>query len=128
MSRFAFLAALTLGAWAFVSPAFAQAYFAEIDDLPMPAGFAQSAPAQTFETQEGFLILAEAEGRAPLLEVRDFYYETLPQLGWAVSPRDDGVLMFQRGRERLTFTLERAGASTHLGARLAVSTGPAGSD
>jgi hypothetical protein len=120
MSRFAFLAALTMAA-----PAFAQeGYFAEIDDLPMPAGFTQSAPARTFETPEGFLLIVEAEGRATPLAVRDFYYETLPQLGWGLSPRDDGVLMFQRGRERLTFTVERDGARTRLGARLAVSTGP----
>lgn len=128
MSRFAFLVALTLAATAFASPAGAQArYFAEINDLPLPPGFTETAPAHTFETQDGFLILAAAEGPATGLEVRDFYYEALPALGWGLSPRDDGVLMFQRGRERLTFTYEQEDRRARLGARLAVSTNP-GSD
>jgi hypothetical protein len=114
MSRFAFIAALTLAA-----PAFAQAgYFAEIDDLPLPPGFAQLAPASIVEGPDGRLVVAYAEGRARGLAVREFYYEALPQLGWAVSPRDDGALSFVRGRERLSFTLVQNGERARLGVRL----------
>ena len=101
MSRFLFAAALT-----FAAPAYAQAgYFSAIEDLPIPPGFVEQAALPGFEGGEGRIVLAQAEGAPSGLEVRDFYYETLPQLGWAVSPQPDGALVFVRGRERLSFTV-----------------------
>lgn len=123
MSR-AFFAAAAI---AIAAPAYAEArFFAAIEDLPMPPGFAETGAASAFDGAEGRLVVAYAEGEASGLEVRDFYYETLPQLGWAVSPRNDGVLMFQRGRERLTFTLDQEGRRTRLGVRLAILRAPGG--
>jgi hypothetical protein len=108
------------------APAFAQtAYFSAIEDLPLPPGFSESAPPGLFESPEGRLIAVSAEGAGEGLVVRDFYYAALPSLGWTVSPREDGVLMFQRGRERLTFTVERVGARTLLGAQVLVLSDPA---
>ena len=116
MTRFAFIAALICAA-----PAFAQtAYFTAIDDLPLPPGFSESAPPGVFESAEGALIAVSAEGAGEGAMVRDFYYETLPALGWAESQREDGVLEFRRGRERLMFTVERIGSRTLLGAQLLV--------
>lgn len=104
------------------SPASAEVgYFAAIEDLPMPPGFAEAGEASTFDAGEGRIVLAFAEGDLPGLAVRDFYYEVLPQLGWSASPQLDGALVFQRGRERLSFTLEDVDGRTRLGARLAVS-------
>jgi hypothetical protein len=96
------------------------AYFAAIEDLPLPPGFAEREPAPGFAGDGGRITLAFAEGDLAGLAVRDFYYEVLPQLGWSVSPQPDGALVFQRGRERLSFTLENIGGRTRLGARLAV--------
>lgn len=116
MSRFAFAAALL---WA--SPVAADVnYFATIEDLPMPPGFAEQAPAQEFAGAGGRIVLGFAAGELSGLEVRDFYYENLPQLGWSVSPQPDGVLVFQRGRERLSFALEREDGRTELGVQLAI--------
>jgi hypothetical protein len=114
-------AALFAGAVICTGPAVAQsAYFAAIPDLPMPPGYVERDAGATFENEAGRIVLAEAEGESPGLAVRDFYYDSLPALGWAVSPRADGVLEFQRGRERLSFTVERAGSRTRLGARLVI--------
>lgn len=120
--RFVLLAAALLLA----APAFAQtAYFSALDDLPLPPGFSESAPPGVFESPEGELIALSAEGAGDGLAVRDFYYATLPALGWTESARADGVAEFRRGRERLTFTIARAEGRILLGAQVLVLTSPA---
>ncbi len=125
MSRFAlaFVAALT-------APALAEAsYFASIEDLPLPPGFSERASAgEGFGSESGRIVLVAAEGELTPVAVRDFYYETLPQLGWSVSPQTDGALVFQRGREQLSFTVETANGRTRLGARLVVAAAPSNGD
>lgn len=114
-------ALILAAAIACAAPASAEtAYFSSIDDLPLPPGFAESAAGSAFQSADGRIVLVAAEGDLAGLGVRDFYYEALPPLGWSESPQSDGTLVFQRGREQLTFTLERIGARTHLGARLIV--------
>jgi hypothetical protein len=117
VSRFAFAAVLICA-----TPALADvAYFTSIEDLPLPPGFTErEAPAQ-FESTEGRLVLAYAEGELSGLAVRDFYYEALPPLGWSVSPQPDGALIFVRAREQLSFTVEQRDGRTRLGARLVVA-------
>lgn len=117
MSRFALAVVIALAA-----PTQADArYFSGIDDLPLPPGFTELVvSAESFAGPGGRIVLAQAEGAAPGLAVRDFYYEALPQLGWGLSPQADGSLVFQRGRERLSFTVETADGRTRLGARLVV--------
>lgn len=116
MTRLIFLAALC-----FAAPAFAQtAYFSAADDLPLPPGFSESAPPGVFEAPEGSILALSAEGGGDPLAVRDFYYETLPALGWVEQRRADGALEFRRGAERLSFTLERVGQRLLLGVRVAV--------
>jgi hypothetical protein len=73
-------------------------------------------------------VFVAAEGALTPLAVREFYYETLPQLGWSVSPQTDGALVFQRGREELSFTVETVNGRTHLGARLVVAAAPSNGD
>ncbi len=73
--------------------------------MPLPPGLTEIEAASSFEGQ-GRIVFAEAEGRADGLAVRDFYYATLPQLGWSTSV-EGGAVVFQRGRERLQFFLTR---------------------
>jgi len=121
MNRFVFLAALFLAA-----PAYAQtAYFSALDDLPMPPGFSESAPPGVFEAPEGRILALSAEGGGEGLAVRDFYHEALPALGWTEHVRADGALEFRRGRERLSLTLERAGARWLLGVQVVWVAAPA---
>jgi hypothetical protein len=49
-------------------------------------------------------------------------------LGWALSPRADGVLVFQRGRERLTINIRRDSGGSHVAADLVVLPAPLTSD
>jgi hypothetical protein len=125
MSRFA-LAFVAV----FAAPVLAEAaYFSAIEDLPLPPGFTERAsPGEGFTSESGRIVLVVADGALTPLAVRDFYYETLPQLGWSVSPQTDGTLVFQRGREELSFTVETANGRTRLGARLVVEGGPSNGD
>jgi hypothetical protein len=104
------------------APASAQThYFAAIEDVPLPPGFVEGeAEASAFAGEGGRIVLAAAEGELSGLAVREFYHENLPRLGWSLSPQPDDALVFQRGRERLSFTVESTGGRTWLGARLAV--------
>lgn len=116
MSRFLFVAALVCAA-----PAYAETrYFSELSDMPMPPGFEESDTAVGFDGAGGRLVMARAAGDLPSQEVRSFYAECLPALGWGLVPRADGVLMFQRGRERLTLTVHAENGRTLLGADLVV--------
>ncbi len=118
MSRALFASVVLLAA-----PAFAETrYFAEIPDLPMPAGFAQQGGAVAFENGQGRIIVVAAEGAGEMLAVRDFYYDTLPQLGWGESV-EGSAAVFVRGRERLTIFIEREGERISLRAQLVI--GPA---
>lgn len=99
VSRFVFIAALI---WA--APAAAQTtYFASIEDLPLPAGFAESTGGWSMQTEAGALTEVRAAGRGSIEQVRAFYDLALPALGWSHSPQLDQSLVFQRGRERLMF-------------------------
>ncbi|MBC7769010.1 MAG: hypothetical protein H7124_09505 [Phycisphaerales bacterium] len=104
MSRLFFLAAMICAA-----PAHAEtSFFADIPDLPLPSGFAEAQTGPSFHAGDGRLVFAEAVGAGDGLAVRDFYYDTLPQLGWSQSA-ENGAVVFQRGRERLHLFLIREG-------------------
>lgn len=103
-------------------------YFSALSDVPMPPGFAESDGAVGFDGASGRLVAARAIGDLSEAAVRDFYIACLPQLGWALSPRADGVLVFQRGRERLSFTLRSESGRTYLSADLVVQSAPTGTD
>lgn len=122
MSRALFIAALVCAA-----PAAAETrYFADIPDLPLPPGFAEVAVPPAFEGQ-GRLVFAEALGAGDGLAVRDFYYETLPQLGWSERV-EAGAVVFQRGRERLHLFLIRENSQVRLRVQLAVRPAAANAD
>lgn len=113
--------AFFIAAFFVATPACAEtAFFAEIPDLPLPPGFAQTTPGMSFESERGRIVVAEAIGAGEMLAVRDFYLETLPHLGWGESAEDE-MLVFIRGRERLHFYIERVDGRIRLRAQLAIA-------
>ncbi len=115
MSR-ALIFALVLAA----APAFAEArFFRALEDVPLPPGLTETEPGFAFDAGSGRIVEAHAEGRASAAAVRDFYVDTLPALGWSLSPGGE-ALVFQRGRERLTLSISARDAGTRLEARLIV--------
>ncbi len=98
-----FLAALLL----FAPAAHAQTRFLEdLDDVPLAQGLEEDrGAALVFDKPAGRIVEAEAAGDVRQEEVRGFYAETLPQLGWEAGGPDS----FTRGEERLTLTYSREG-------------------
>ena len=65
------------------SPAFAVTYLSAIADLPLPDGLAEQTDKSTvFDAPLGRIITAYATGTVDADEVRDFYDDALPPLGW----------------------------------------------
>ena len=102
------------------APAFAEArFFRTLEDVPLPPGLTEVDAGFAFEGEAGRIVTARAEGRAAAAAVRDFYVDTLPALGWSLSPGGEAIV-FQRGRERLTLSISTRDAGTRLEARLVV--------
>ena len=75
-----FLAVLLLAP---VVPAWAVTYLSAIADLPLPDGLAEQTDKSTvFDAPLGRIITAYATGTVDADEVRDFYDDALPPLGW----------------------------------------------
>lgn len=114
MSRFVFAAALICAA-----PAFAEtAYFVHIDDVPIAPGLSETPGSFAFaDTGAGARIVgASAQGQGQAEQVRAFYQEALPQLGWALSVGSGGEneTVYLRGREQLSLSFFQRGEEFEL--------------
>jgi hypothetical protein len=124
MSRGVFLAIALLA-----TPASAETrYFSEISDVPMPAGFSESNSAVGFDSANARLVVADAAGPETMEQVRAFYAQSLPALGWSPSPTNDDSVVFVRGRERLTLDVRAADGRTQLHVQLVVRPPPPDGD
>jgi hypothetical protein len=124
MSRGVFLAIAVLAA-----PASAETrYFSELSDVPMPPGFSETNSAVGFDSASARLVVADASGAETMAQVRAFYAQSLPALGWSPSPTNDGSVVFVRGRERLTLDVRAADGRTQLHVQLVVRPPPPDGD
>ena len=78
------------------------AFLAEYEDLPLPAGLTELPGGTLFEAPAGRIVEAQAVGELTAQQVRAFYSETLPQLGWEKTAETT----FRRDRELLTIRIE----------------------
>lgn len=68
---------------ALVNPAWAVTYLSAIADLPLPDGLTEQPDKSTvFDAPLGRIITAYASGTIDADDVRDFYDDALPPLGW----------------------------------------------
>ncbi|MBT5429767.1 MAG: hypothetical protein HOK89_07585 [Rhodospirillaceae bacterium] len=78
------------------------AFISILNDVPLMSGLKiQKQTALIFDTPSGRIVEVAAVGKIPLLKVREFYADTLPQLGW----RDVGKNIFSRDKEILSINL-----------------------
>ena len=78
------------------------AFISILNDVPLMSGLKiQKQTALIFDTPSGRIVEVAAVGKIPLLKVRKFYTDTLPQLGW----RDVGKDIFSRDKEILSINL-----------------------
>lgn len=82
----------------------ADAFLSVLDDMPLMPGLTElTDQAADFETPEGRIVDAAAEGAVAEKSVLAFYDRTLPALGW----KREGSGRFVRDRERLAITVSR---------------------
>ena len=112
-------AALVLGlglplALAAVPAAADTAFVAGGEDLPLMPGLAEVEGAATvFDAPQGRIVETFAAGAVSADDVRSFYGQTLPQLGWvAVDSAPSGPTEFRREGERLTLEITAAASTT----------------
>jgi hypothetical protein len=75
-------ATLVLGLLLLAAPAAAQSFVDGIDDLPLMPGLAQTGDSSVFDSPQGRVVEALAEGRVLPGVVAAFYARTLSELGW----------------------------------------------
>jgi hypothetical protein len=73
------------------------AFLKEVDDLPLAPGLVEDAGGTLFDAPQGRIVEASAEGHMMEVEVRQFYDESLPQLGWTQV----GSSTYRRDKEEL---------------------------
>lgn len=89
----------------------AGAFVAGTDDVPLMPGLeAVSEAAVLFDQPDGRIVEAVADGTVPAARVRQFYAETLPQLGW----KADGDGAWRREQERLEVKIAETGGRTQV--------------
>jgi len=57
-------------------------FLKEVDDLPLAPGLVEQPGGTLFDAPQGRIVEAAAQGRLLEVEARQFYDESLPQLGW----------------------------------------------
>jgi hypothetical protein len=85
------------------------AFVTGVEDLPLMPGLAEIEGAATvFDAPQGRIVETFAAGAVSADDVRAFYGQTLPQLGWTAS----GPTEFRREGERLTLEITAAASTT----------------
>jgi hypothetical protein len=95
LARIAFAAALL--ASPLLAHAADTAFLKEVDDLPLAPGLVEVPGGTLFDAAQGRIVEASAQGRLMEIEVRQFYDESLPQLGWTQV----GSSTYRRDKEEL---------------------------
>jgi len=98
-------AALALTLVSLPASADSGAFLAEIDDLPLAPGLTELPGGTLFDTAAGRIVEATAEGSMLEVELRSYYDETLPELGWTRIGADS----YQRDKEVLRFEISTEG-------------------
>lgn len=83
-------------------------YFSALSDLPLPANLTEDThSAVRFDQPEGRVIVLQATGTAQPNEIKQFYNQALPALGW----KQVGTNRYSREDETLTLDIKPLDAS-----------------
>jgi len=85
-------------------------FLAEIDDLPLAPGLTELPGGTLFDAPQGRIVEANATGQMLEAELRGFYDETLPQLGWKRTGPDE----YRRDKEVLRVEVTTAGMEINI--------------
>jgi hypothetical protein len=93
--------------WVTAVPVAAATFLSIVEDVPLMPGLAEVPDTATvFDKPAGRIASTEAKGAVTAASVRQFYAETLPQLGWQpVGSSGSGATEYRRDAEVLQLTL-----------------------
>ena len=123
--------ALIVAALLAAGPAFAEGrFFSAIEDLPLAPGLEEAGPPIWFDDANGRIVGAVARGPAAPAAVRRFYLDTLPALGWSLSPGAgvESELVFLRRQEPLALMISPRDGGAQMETRLFIQTAPSRDD
>tara|TARA_R110000868_G_scaffold123868_2_gene327728 strand:- start:886 stop:1284 length:399 start_codon:yes stop_codon:yes gene_type:complete len=94
-------------------------YLDAVEDMPLMEGLKETGDGGiVFDKPNGRIVRTIAEGRVSVGDVRSFYTNTLPQLGWVRLRKLElipDLLVFDRETERLEIEIvPQAGATTQV--------------
>ena len=99
--HFALIAAMAL---AVAAPAHAADFLKAMEDVPLPKGMIEQGEPMVFESEQGRVVKASAQGNVGATEISSFYTASLPALGWKPVETPNGMT-FEREKERLTISV-----------------------
>lgn len=115
---------LALSLWA--CPAFAggaSPFLSGFEDLPLMSALRPEPEAMTvFDSPFGRVVENYASGPTQAATVRQFYQESLPQLGWTAEPASSDRLLFHREGEELAMELTQSGNAVTVRFQLSPTT------
>lgn len=72
------------------------------EDIPLLVGMEKiSGDSLGFDSNSGSIISSSYEVKADFKKVRNFYLETLPQMGWKLVQNGEKSAVFKRDKEKL---------------------------
>lgn len=88
-----------------------QHYVNGVDELPVPNGFVEKESSNSsFDTVSGRIVDVVYEGKGSLDNIKKYYEDTLPELGW----KKQTLNLYKREEETLQLKMERNGGNTIL--------------
>jgi hypothetical protein len=80
------------------------------EDIPLLLGMEKmQGESLGFDTAAGSIITSSYTTKNSLQKVRNFYLETLPQMGWKVLQNGENKAMFRREKEKLEIEFSKDG-------------------
>jgi PBP1b-binding outer membrane lipoprotein LpoB len=78
------------------------------EDVPLFPGLAQvKDDATNFDTMTGNIVISTYSGNVDVKSVKNFYLETMPQLGWILTSSNHGKLSYKRKGDSLEILLRK---------------------
>ena len=89
-----------------VAKEYAKEYVLGSDDIPLFSGLNLiEEDSSSFDTTLGSIIVSKYSGDSKLNLVKDFYLQTLPQLGWKLLENKSDKITFSRDKDKLEIRL-----------------------